>query len=590
VLQVENEMLSERAEESTLTSLVAESIRSNNNIDSLINSILEKISILKNVPYCACCSIVQDEIKQLQVYASFTEGDYSGKKVTVSKEFLNKLRGDSIIFPDDIDLEKDLKIDCLDCSFIPRSAIALPFMSTAIPHGFFFFLSEDETGANLEYVSILLKNIINMVCEKLEKISLIEQLQTMNAELDRRVTERTRSLAEANRNLQQEIEERVKAESQLQHSQKMDAVGQLAGGIAHDLNNMLGGILGAAEVLKLTNTALSSEDLECIDLISQSVSQAADLTNKLMTFSRKSQMAFNSIDITEIVDDVITILTRTLDKKIKISTDLIAEHTILSGDNSSLQNILMNLCINASHAMPNGGDICITIQNIDLDKDFCKKSGYDIEPGRFISMEVSDTGCGISSDQLPRIFEPFYTTREKGKGTGLGLSTVYGTVIRHRGFISVTSEEGVGTTFQVFLPVSDKPVIEKDPGKELVYGSGTILFVDDEYRIRFIAGKIMNKLGYTVLFAGNGQEAVEVFRDRYQEIDLVMLDMIMPVMDGHDAFTRIKEIDPDCPVVMVTGFTNSDVIEKLKDAGLAGFLAKPFKDFELSSLIADCLG
>ena len=380
-------------------------------------------------------------------------------------------------------------------------------------------------------------------------------------------------------------------QEKLRHSEKMRAIGQLSGGIAHDFNNMLGGIMGAAELLMLEESSLGEKNIELIDVIMNASTQAADLTAKLLAFGRKGTMTSIPIDFHRIIDDAVNILQRTIDKKIRISVKKDAQNETLTGDCSQLQNALMNIVINASHAMPGGGKIQITTKNIYLDETYCAASTFEIEPGEFIGIEIRDTGCGIPLENLPKIFEPFYTTKESGKGTGLGLAAVYGIVQEHHGAINVYSEVGEGTSFHIFLPCSKTRAKPEQFNSNVVTGAGqTLLLVDDEKLIRFTGQRILEKMGYKVLLAENGQEAVEVFQEQHTGVSLVIMDMIMPKMNGHEAFIKMKKIDKNCKVVISSGFTKDESLDELKQLGLAGFIHKPFRLLELSQLLANILG
>lgn len=384
-------------------------------------------------------------------------------------------------------------------------------------------------------------------------------------------------------------EEKAELQEQLNHRNKMDAIGQLAGGVAHDFNNMLAGIMGAAELLCLPKRNLDEKGKEYVDVIMQASERAADLTSKLLAFGRKGKTASTAVDVHSIIDDTTSILNRTIDKKIRISVRKDAGNNMVIGDNSGLQNALMNIGINASHAMPDGGEIQIETENIRLKKAYCDASPFEIEPGEYIEIEIRDTGCGIPLENIQKIFEPFYTTKEQGKGSGLGLSAVYGTVQDHHGAINVYSEVGGGTSFHILLPCSEESVNYKQTATEMLVGSGQILLVDDEEIIRITGESMLKEMGYQVLLAENGQEAVEIFQNQHAEIDLVIMDMIMPEMNGREAFIKMCEIDKNCKVIISSGFAKNESLDELRESGLAGFIRKPYRDFELSQLLTTVL-
>ncbi len=387
-----------------------------------------------------------------------------------------------------------------------------------------------------------------------------------------------------------DVTKKCEIEEQLNQSRKMDAIGQLAGGVAHDFNNMLEGIMIAAQLLKSPKRNLDKEGLEYVKMIFKAVMRAADLTTKLLAFGRKGKIASTAVDIHSIMDEAVTILERTLDKKISISTEKQAKNHTIVGYNTGLQSAFMNLGINASHAMPDGGKLQIETKNISLSGSYCNASPFEIEPGEYVEIEIRDTGCGIPAEKLPKIFEPFFTTKKQGEGTGLGLAAVYGTVQAHHGAVNVYSEVGIGTVFHIYLPCSGELVEPRTIiNEEILIGSGLILLVDDEEIIR-ITGKLMiEEMGYEVMLAKNGREAVDVFQKRHADIDLVIMDMIMPEMNGSEAFMKMKEIDPDCKVVIQSGFSKEEGLSELRKLGLAGFIQKPYRDYELSQLLAKIL-
>ncbi|MBW2735487.1 MAG: response regulator [Deltaproteobacteria bacterium] len=377
-------------------------------------------------------------------------------------------------------------------------------------------------------------------------------------------------------------------QEQLWHSQKMDAIGQLAGGVAHDFNNMLGGIIGASELLG----ARLPKDPEAQDLhniIMDSARRAADLTEKLLTFARRKPSASSTIDLHRTIHDTVALLETTIDRRVQIEVDAAAEENLVVGDPSRIQNALLNLGINASHAMPEGGVLRISTQVVELDASYCEASTFDLKPGPHLKIEVRDTGRGIAAKDLARIFEPFYTTKEQGKGTGLGLAAVFGTVQQHGGAITVYSELGTGTSFQLLLPLTKGEAIAQPASPQTIRGSGRILVVDDEPAMRITAEAILVGLGYDVLLAEDGKEGVKIFDENPGAIDLVLLDMIMPVMNGRDCFAAIRKTKPDARVVLSSGFSREEDIQEMMAMGLNAFIRKPFRGAALSQVVHDVL-
>lgn len=383
-------------------------------------------------------------------------------------------------------------------------------------------------------------------------------------------------------------EKQMKLTEQLMHSQKMDAIGQLAGGVAHDFNNVLAAILGSAEMLKLSQLPKEKE-IDFINVIINSAKRAGELTQKLLSFSRKGAKASTPIDCLKVVSDTVSLLKHTLNKNISISLESRADFMTIIGYDSNIQNALVNMGINASHAMPDGGYLIFTLQNLVLDEEYCSASPFDIKPGTYLEISVRDTGIGMSPEIMNRIFEPFFTTKEQGKGTGLGLSMVYGMVQEHEGSINVYSEPGSGTVFHIYFPVIQGSIKTEENTEEAIHGSGTILVIDDEELIRITASAILNSLGYTVILAENGEEGIKRYRENLDQIDLIILDMIMPVMGGRETFKHIREINISVPVIIASGFAKEEDMKVLRNQGVSGFLQKPFRRSDLADLMAKTL-
>lgn len=386
--------------------------------------------------------------------------------------------------------------------------------------------------------------------------------------------------------------EQRKLEEQLRQSQKMDSLGRLAGGVAHDFNNMLGGIIGAAELMA---AELEPESLcnKYISIILHASEKAADLVSKLLLFSRENVCRDTSINVHECIANAISILERSIDKSITIETKLDALSSVVKGDASQLENALLNMGINARDAMPSGGTLSFCTENISLDQTFCNVSHFNIEPGSYIQLSVRDTGIGISFENQSRIFEPFFTTKSEGKGTGLGLAAVFGTVRQHMGAIALYSEEGEGTVFHIYLPVISVSQTEA-PELELVNNGsvlrvGGILVVDDEEVIRNTACLLFEKYGYKTFTASDGKEGVKVYMENRGAIDIVLLDMIMPNMNGQTTYYRWREIDSNARVILSSGFTKSSSIDKLQRDGVFAFIKKPYKQKELLKMVQQAM-
>ena len=386
-----------------------------------------------------------------------------------------------------------------------------------------------------------------------------------------------------------DVTKQYRMREELSHVRKMDAVGQLAGGVAHDFNNMLGGILGSAELLA-RRINKESKEREYLDMIVLSAERAADITGKLLAFSRKGKVYSRVIDVIRVIRDTAVLLEHGNNKNITIELNMDCDEAYVVGDSGQIQSAFMNIGINAVHSMKNGGKISFSAGRMYLDKFFCSSSPFKITPGEYIKIEISDRGEGIPPENIGHIFEPFFTTKEIGEGTGLGLSAVYGTVVDHHGAITVYSEVGSGTSFHIYLPLSAKPdtvSVASEPAP--VSGSGLVLVVDDEKLLRTTARDILEELGYDVILAEDGILGLEKFRQSDKKIDLVLLDMIMPGMSGKEVFYKLKKIDPDVKVVLSSGFTRENDINEMIKEGLSGFIRKPYTMSLLSRTLSKVL-
>jgi PAS domain S-box-containing protein len=380
--------------------------------------------------------------------------------------------------------------------------------------------------------------------------------------------------------------EKQRYQSQLNQAQKMEAIGTLAGGMAHDFNNLLMGIQGRASIISYELEA-GHPSLEHVRSITEYIKNASDLTKQLLGVAQGGKYEVKPIDINEVVRASANLFGRTK-KEIRIHTKLRQPSPVAVADRNQIEQVLLNLYINAWQAMPGGGKLLLETTVVDLDHTFCRP--HNVDPGTFVRISVTDTGIGMDSTTRQRIFDPFFTTKEKGRGTGLGLASAYGIVQNHDGIISVYSEVGQGTTFHIYLPFT-KTEAHKDQQKpqEPIRGSETILLIDDEEMITDVGQTMLTNLGYEVMVAGSGKEAVEIVRSANHTIDLVVLDMIMPGMDGGTTFTQIREILPDVPVILSSGYSKNEQAEEIMRRGCNGFIQKPFHLSDLSEKIRTIL-
>lgn len=383
-------------------------------------------------------------------------------------------------------------------------------------------------------------------------------------------------------------EERQRIDEQIRQSQKLEAMGQLAGGVSHDLNNLLAPILGNAQLLLME----LGDDKERSVLAQEIVSaarRAGELTKQLLAYARKGKFQVIPVDIHRSIHEIISLLQRSIDKLIEVKEDLQAARPVIMGDPSQIHGALLNLGVNARDAMPNGGKLIFSTRMVTVDKEACRRLSHDITPGEYLEIGVSDSGTGMTKEVRQRLFEPFFTTKQIGKGTGLGLAAVFGCVKNHHGTITVSSEPGKGTTFSILLPAVGKTAEEEPKETSFAHGSGHILVVDDEETVRRFLGRTLERLGYRVSLCQDGVSAVEFFKSHHQEIDLVLLDMIMPNLDGKGAFTQLKKIDPDVRVLIVSGYSADKTAVECMRLGALGFIAKPCQIDELARSVALCM-
>jgi PAS domain S-box-containing protein len=375
-------------------------------------------------------------------------------------------------------------------------------------------------------------------------------------------------------------------QEQMRQSQKMDAVGKLAGGVAHDFNNMLGAILGSAEVLE---EHVSERGKSFLSIIQRAANQAAGLTEQLLAFSRKGGADQQIVDLHTTIGDVVTLLDRSLDKRVHVVTRLEATTSKVLGDASQLQSILLNLGINAGQAMPLGGNLIFQTSDKKVTTEDYRFCPFDIKPGRYICIEVIDFGEGIPSELLSKIFDPFFTTKPQGQGTGLGLSMAYGAVRDHRGAILVESTVGLGSTFSVLLPLTDQVASDPQQQAELVGGQGLVMVVDDEEMVRVSMEAMLQRLGFEVVQSAGGQEALNLYDEMGEKIALVVLDMMMPEMTGREVFDQLRRRNPDVRCILASGFSQEEDLSDMLENGLRGHLRKPFPLRDLSAVVSQAL-
>ncbi len=392
------------------------------------------------------------------------------------------------------------------------------------------------------------------------------------------------------REQQQTDRRRQELEDQLRQAQKLEAIGVLAGGVAHDMNNVLGAITSIASLAsdRIENDSALNQD---IDDILTAARRGSALTRNLLGFARQGTRLKERFRMETTVESIAHLLRRTVSKQVELNVDAAVALDDIVGDPGQISHVLMNLCINAVDATQGRGTITIRACNLWIDSDLALLR--DIPVGRYIELSVEDNGCGIPPDVLPRVFEPFFSTKSSNERSGLGLSMVYGTVREHGGAVVVDSTVGCGTKVHVILPSQlKKPASLAPPSVRAVRPTETrrtILLVDDEPLLRSAGRRIIRTLGFEALVAANGAEAVAIFRRQHESIALVVLDVAMPVMGGRDCFWRLREIDPDIAVLVASGYAKHGDVDELLAAGATGYLSKPYDREQMTDAIHRCL-
>jgi len=385
-----------------------------------------------------------------------------------------------------------------------------------------------------------------------------------------------------------DITEKKRLRAQLVRAEHMEAIGTLAGGIAHDFNNLLMGIQGYVSLM-LDDLDLSHPHYEKLKRIEDQVKSGAELTSQLLGFARGGKYHVKTSDVNDIVKRSLGMFGRTK-KEIAIREKYAANLWPVEVDQNQIEQVLLNLYVNAWQAMSDGGNIYIETGKTVLDEEYVKP--YGVAPGRYVKISVSDTGIGMDKATQARIFEPFFTTKEVERGTGLGLASAYGIIQNHAGIIDVSSEKGLGTTFDIYLPASEGVVANKGSragSKVIERGRETILLVDDEQIILDVAKEMLAGLGYNILSASRGEEALDLYKANRERIDIVILDMVMPGMGGEKVYDRLKEIDPSIKVILSSGYTVNGNIKRILEHGCNDFIQKPFTLHELSQKIRGIL-
>jgi len=383
-----------------------------------------------------------------------------------------------------------------------------------------------------------------------------------------------------------DMTERKRLEAQLQQAQKMEALGTLAGGIAHNFNNLLMGIMGNASLM-VSDTDSTHPNYKKLKNIEKLVDSGSKLTQQLLGYAREGRYEITPLSLNQLMKETSDTFCTTK-KEIRVYREFAQNLFPIDADQGQIEQVLLNLYVNAADAMPGGGDLFLKTINV-TDKDM-KGRPYKPKPGNYVLLTVRDTGTGMDKRTTERIFDPFFSTKGLGKGTGLGLASVYGIIKAHGGYIDVESKKGSGTTFKIYLPGAEKKVqTVAKTARQIIKGSETVLLVDDEPMVLEVGINMLKKLGYTVLEAKGGREAVKVYEANKDKIDLIILDMIMPDRGGGETYDQIKEIDPTVTVLLSSGYSVDGQATEILERGCNGFIQKPFTVKELSGRIRETL-
>ncbi len=379
--------------------------------------------------------------------------------------------------------------------------------------------------------------------------------------------------------LLRDITQRKTMETELMQAQKMEAIGTLAGGIAHEFNNLLQVISGSLQLLFKSKSA-DNPDARYLNHIDKAVQRATTLTKKLLVYSRRVESQLEVVDLNHQVTQVCELLERLIPKMITIEQALDPKLRPVRADPAQLEQVIMNLAVNARDAMPHGGRFTLETRNVVLDEEYCR-SHVGTSPGRYVCLSVSDTGTGMDQEVLERIFDPFFTTKEPGKGTGLGLAIVYSIVTNHNGFVRCVSEKGKGTTFEIYFPAETGEVVGRLSERVLdheIQGNGeTILLVDDEQEVLEVGRELLERFGYRVLTAYDGENAMEVFSEFESDVQCVILDLNMPGLDGQSCLERLLSRSPRMKIIVATGYLERERRKEMIESGASGFITKPYR-------------
>lgn len=435
---------------------------------------------------------------------------------------------------------------------------------------------------NIEELNLSLKRAF-------DRWELEHKLEQYTTRLEEMVEERTVDLKRSNDWLKAEMEENRVLEAKLCQAAKLEALGTLAGGITHDFNNILYAITGYADLV-LSTLPRDCEPQRNLQEVMNAAHRGQDLVDQILTFSRKTEPRQIPVRLSGVISEVLKMVKCSLPRNVKIIERIEAKEATVLADPTQLQQVVLNLCTNAGHAMgESGGVLEVHLKSLDMDESFVD-SRWAFDPGRYLLLSVSDTGCGMTKDVLERVFDPFFTTKAVGEGTGIGLSVVHGIVNDAGGAINIYSEVGKGTTFQVYLPCEDVGAEEEVPEEESSYlGSERVLLVDDEIVLSLLGKKMLERLGYSVTALTSGKEALELFTRAPGDYDVVVLDQVMPGMSGIELADALLKVKEDLLIILCTGFSQMVLEEQAREVGIKAHISKPIVAQALGKVIRQAL-
>ncbi len=587
LLEAENEALAKRAEDIFLLGLISEAIGGSADEDGLIGEMLERISILKDIPYAAFGSFTGKQFLPRKSYSISADFEIFEDGFTFSSFTPGR---PAVYVHSEFEAETKPGIN-----MFPQSVCIIPF-DWQVENTFILLASGKNEKPRLEMLVPLVERVSYLGAAHLKLISALAGLKAFNEELDQRVVQRTRDLEEANTQIKVEMDARLKAEktarvleTQIAQTQKMEALGTLAGGIAHDFNNILAAIMGYADLARIE---MSEDDsgYGSIQMITGAAERAKDMVRQILTFSRKAEASKVAFDLPKVLTEAVSFLRVTTPINVNLSLDVPDAELTVHANPTQIQQIVLNVGTNAFHAMGSeGGELCISMETVQPDALFvAAKEGMG--DGEYYRVRFTDTGPGIEKGALDRIFEPFFTTKAKGEGTGMGLSVVHGIVSSIGGAIDVQSEAGKGTVFDVYLPISQPKKRGSVSVREgLKTGSGLVLLIDDDHMLLEVEESMITSLGYDCVKFTSSPEALEYFRENSHKIDIVVTDQVMPEMTGLELLAKLLEVKPELPVVLCSGYSEVVQFDEIYDYGAKAGLAKPFRLGDLAEVLAAAL-